>query len=229
MKGIRNFSIISFGAVLVLVALSSILRTPPCFAEARESALPTLLKEKIAVMPFLKGRYGSDIQETIRCPICQLSFQADDLTPDCDRVLTRYVQEALESRHEDMVIPFGQVEEAYEQLPKDGTKDTPVSLAQDLGKKVQAHYVLIGTVWRYRERQGGSRGVQTPASVSFSVHLIHAEDGNLLWEGNFAETQRSLSENVLDVRAFFERGAKWLTADELARYGVDEIIKDFPF
>ena len=229
MKWIRNSFIIFLGAIFVSTVFSFTVGTLSSLAEAPQSGLPTLLKEKIAVMPFLKGRYGSDIKETIRCPVCQLSFQFDDLAPDCDRVLTRYVQEALERRHEDRVIPLGQVEAAYEQLPKDVTKDTPVTLAQGLGKKVNAHYVLLGTVWRYRERQGGSRAVQTPASVSFSVHLIRAADGKLLWEKSFAETQRSLSENVLEARAFFEKGAKWLTADELARYGVDEIMKDFPY
>jgi hypothetical protein len=229
MKWIRNAWIIFFGALFGLTGFSITVGTPLSSAEAPQPGLPTLIKERIAVMPFLKGRYSSGIQETIRCPVCELSFQPNDLTPDCDQVLTRYLQEALERHHEEMAIPSAQVEAAYDQLSKDVTKDTPIALAQRLGKKVDADYVFIGTVWRYRERQGGSGGVQTPASVSFSVHLIRAADGRLLWENSFSETQRALSENILEARTFFERGAKWLTADELARYGVNKIMKGFPY
>jgi hypothetical protein len=229
MKWIRKASITFVGGVIFLTGLSFAVGTPFSMAEKSEPGMPTLLKERIAVVPFLKGRYGSDIQETLHCPLCQLSFEPDDLTFDCDQVLTRYVQQALERHHEDMAIPFGQVQAAYDQIAMDATQDTPVTLAQRLGKEVNAHYVLLGTVWRYREREGGSRGVQKPASVSFSVHLLRTADGKLIWERTFAETQRSLSENVLEARAFFERGAKWLTADELARYGVEEIMKDFPY
>jgi len=229
MKRIRSAPAFLVGSVMVLLGFSSVVGTPFLLAEDSQPALPTLSKERIAVVPFLKGRYGSDIQETLHCPLCQLSFQPDDLTFDCDQVLTRYVQEALERRREDTAIPFGQVREAYDQIAMDATEDTPITLAQRLGKEVDAQYVLVGTVWRYREREGGSRAVQKPASVSFSVHLIRTADGKLVWEKTFAETQRSLSENVLEARAFFERGAKWLTADELARYGVDEIMKDFPY
>jgi hypothetical protein len=51
----------------------------------------------------------------------------------------------------------------------------------------------------------------------------------MLWQAKFDKTQRSLSEDILDARAFFKKGAKWLTADQLARYGVNEIFKKFPF
>jgi TolB-like protein len=229
MKWNRNVSTIFVGVVMALMGFSLTVGTLSLLAEQSQPGLPTLSKEKIAVMPFIKGRYGSDIRETLRCPLCNLSFEPEDLTFNCDQILTGYVQEALERHHEDMPIPFGQVQAAYEQIAMDATKDTPVTLAQRLGKKLDAHYVLLGTVWRYREREGGSRGVEKPASVSFSVHLIRTADGKFIWEKTFAETQRSLSENVLEARAFFERGAKWLTADELARYGVDEIMKDFPY
>jgi len=32
----------------------------------------------------------------------------------------------------------------------------------------------------------------------------------------------------LDTWAFIKKGAKWLSADELARYGVREVFKKFP-
>lgn len=38
----------------------------------------------------------------------------------------------------------------------------------------------------------------------------------------------ALSENVLDAKAFLKRKGKWLTANELARYGINEIFKKSP-
>jgi len=229
MKRFLNACMVVLASTIVLMWSFFATSTPPSHAESSQPRVPTLRKEKIAVMPFLKGRYGSDINASLKCPVCELSFLQDELTPDCDRTLTRYAQEALEMQHEERVVPFAQVEMAYAQMPKDSDNDTPVTLAQGLGKRLNAHYVLLGTVWRYKERQGGARGVQSPASVAFAVFLISVAEGKLLWEETFTETQRSLSENVLEARTFFERGAKWLTADELARFGMDKILKDFPY
>jgi len=49
-----------------------------------------------------------------------------------------------------------------------------------------------------------------------------------VWTGNYDETQQSLTENLLNVVDFFKQGAKWLTADEFAEYGMRKILKTFP-
>ncbi|NIM98574.1 MAG: hypothetical protein GTO24_10985 [candidate division Zixibacteria bacterium] len=71
-------------------------------------------------------------------------------------------------------------------------------------------------------------GAESPASVAFAVYLIDVASGKLLWTGKFSETQRTLSDNVLDTWAFVKKGAKWLSADELASYGVKEVLKKSP-
>jgi hypothetical protein len=190
---------------------------------------PVLRREKIAVMPFLRGRFGTDLSAVLNCPLCQLSFDEESLAPGCDKILTLYVQEALERRHEEMIVPLPQGTSVYSGIPVDEKKDTPLSMAQKFGKKLEVDYVLVGTVWRYLDRKGGPAAVETPASVGFALYLIEVNTGILLWNDSFSETQRSLSENILVAKDFFEMGAKWLTADELALYGVKELIKKFPF
>ena len=185
--------------------------------------------QRIGVMTFFKGSYGSDITSSITCPVCDLTFDPENLTPDCDRILTGFTQDLLQIRYGDKLVPMLDVMRAYRQMPKDEFKDTPVDLTQRLGKALSANAMILGTVWRYRDRRGGARAVESPASVSFAVHLVEVETGNILWSKAFAETQQSLSENILKAPAFFARGAKWLTADELARFGMEEIFKAFPF
>jgi len=88
--------------------------------------------------------------------------------------------------------------------------------------------MVAGTVWRYEERGGGPAGSFSPASVAFAVYLIDVTSGRMVWNGSFNETQRSLSDNVLDTWAFMKKGAKWLSAAELARYGVGDVFTKFP-
>jgi len=80
-------------------------------------------------------------------------------------------------------------------------------------------------IYRFEERKGGSAGVEKPAGVAFHAHLM--DGSRALKTMVFDETQRSLSENLLDLPTFVKRGAKWLTAQELAREGIRKAIDSF--
>jgi len=214
-------------ALLLVLSFGDVCIPPPVGSQTDDST-PVLRREKAAVMPFLKGRFGSDLSGVLNCPLCQLSFDRENIMPDCDKTLTQYLQEALERRHEDMVVPLQQVATVYAKIPVDEKKDTPLSIAQELGKRLGADYVLTGTVWKYLDRKGGPAAAETPASVGFALYLIEVSTGTLLWSDSFSETQRSLSENLMVAKEFFEMGMRWLTADQLALYGVKELLKKLP-
>jgi hypothetical protein len=201
----------------------------PGIAEQGSSPRPSLAQEKLGLMPFFKGSYGASISETLVCPVCQLYYDPEVLSPDCDKVLTQYFQQALEQKYGNLVIPQALVAKTYSQVHPDELRDTPLSLTQKVGKLLGTKFMAVGSVWRYRDRVGGTRAASSPASVAFALHLVEVETGNILWSKSFVQTQRSLSENILDAKAFFDQGAKWRTADELASYGVKEILKDFPY
>jgi hypothetical protein len=184
--------------------------------------------ERIGVMPFLKGRHSSEIGKTLDCPLSQLYYNHERLSGDSHRILTGYVYESLQKRHGERVIPLEKAFEVYGKISQDESKDTLRTLAVKLGESLEANLMVAGTVWRYEERVGGSMGAFSPASVAFAIYLFDVTSGRMLWEGSFNETQRSLFENVLDTWAFFKKGAKWLSADELARYGVREVFKKYP-
>jgi len=198
-------------------------------AGAAEVAPSIFSIQRLGVMPFFKGSYGSDIRSSLTCPVCELTFDPGNLTPDCDRVLTGFVQDFLEIRYGDKLVPLSEVMKASREIPRDEFKDTPLVLAQRVGKALSANAMMVGTVWKYRDRMGGTRAVESPASVAFAVYLVDVEKGDIVWNKDFAETQRSLFENILKAQSFFDQGAKWLTADELARLGVKEIFKAFPY
>ena len=49
----------------------------------------------------------------------------------------------------------------------------------------------------------------------------------MIWNGHFEETQKPLSENVLDLGMFIKRKGSWVTADELAQGGLEDLLGRF--
>jgi hypothetical protein len=184
--------------------------------------------EKIALMPFLLG--GSDaikeqkLEKTLDCQLRGLCYLMDDLQSDAGQILTDIHQQQLKKIYGDKVVPAAQAQTAYNGLTQKESR-TPRELAIELGKQLQANHVMVGLVWRYKERVGSSMSVQSPASVAFSAFLVNVADGTLVWKATFDKTQVSLSENLFDAPMFFKQGMKWLTAEELAAYGAGKMLK----
>jgi hypothetical protein len=198
-------------------------------AAAQSRAEPIKIQwEKIGVMPFFKGRGSTDTGETLTCPICELSFKSENIKDGADRAITSYVQEVLERRYRDKVIALGEVSRVYQEIPRDDTKDTPRSLAQKAGEALGADLMIVGTVWRYRDRIRDPMGPERGASVAFEMYLIEVPSGRTMWKKRLDETQRPLTEDIRGAKGLIKKGARWLSADELARYWVEEIFKRFP-
>ena len=64
-----------------------------------------------------------------------------------------------------------------------------------------------------------------PAHVVFAVELLRIPGGTILWQGEYAETQQALTENLWNLPGFVRAGAKWVRASELASLGADEIAR----
>jgi hypothetical protein len=184
--------------------------------------------QKIGVMPFFKGKRSDDRGESVTCPLCELYFVSENIKDGAERALTGYVQNALERRHRGKVIALDEVSRVYQEIPRDNAKDTPWSLAQKAGEALGADLMIVGTLWRYRDRVRDPMGPGRGASVAFDVYLIEVPGGKTLWKARFDETQRPLTEDIRAGRVLLKKGVKWLSADELARYGVEEVFKKSP-
>lgn len=99
-------------------------------------------------------------------------------------------------------------------------------LVHFIATKTEAQGVLYGKIFRFKERRGSSWSVEEPASVAFVLILYDGETGKILWQGVFDETQKPLSENILNLALYGK--VKWLTAKELAERGLKRILKTFP-
>ncbi len=102
----------------------------------------------------------------------------------------------------------------------------PAEIVKEFSKKTNTQAVLYGRIYRFRERQGSSFSVVEPASVAFALVLYDGKTGRILWMEEFDETQKPLSENVLNIKLYGR--LKWLTAEELAERGLKKVLKTFP-
>jgi len=104
--------------------------------------------------------------------------------------------------------------------------DSPEGRAGQLASLLHVDAALTATIATYRERVGSAYGVTEPASVSLQVLLVRAGEKQASWRADYTQTQEPLAYNLLNFWAVQRGGAKWLTADELAKIGVDEAVKE---
>lgn len=103
---------------------------------------------------------------------------------------------------------------------------SPLVQAMTIGKAAGAEAVMLWGLARYHERSGGNYGVQTPASVGFQYRLIHTASGRTLCAASFEETQKSGSDNLLNLKTTAQRGFKWIPAADLLREGVNDKLPE---
>ena len=190
--------------------------TIPCVHEIRAETKPHL-----AILPFF-------IESGAVCPICKGVFRRGEVLPGSQNTLTRLLYQKIETIGAFKVLPSGKVEDTFSQWDKRTFEEKPMSSSIQLGKELDVDFVIVGFLFRFEERIGSHIGAERPASVGFDIHLFRLRDGIEVWKGKFDETQRPLSENLFKIGSFFRRKASWLTAEELASVGMDEMLKRLP-
>jgi len=108
-------------------------------------------------------------------------------------------------------------------IPEDS--GAQLALIKRVGSELKCDAVLMTTLSAYRQRVGGSYGADYPASAMFTMKLVSARSGEVLWTGMFKETQQSLMSNILTQN----RGFTWITVEELIRQGIAEKIAECPY
>ena len=140
------------------------------------------------------------------------------------RRITDMVYSSLKNRAGINVLPPERVIQA---LPKGAlaTKNVPLrETAQQVDSVLDVDAVIVGLVRTYREREG-TKIAAVSAEVGFEVHLLNPSDGKILWTGEYYEEQKPMNQDLI---GFFERKGAFVTADALAQYGVQKMMKEFP-
>jgi hypothetical protein len=197
----------------------------------KNADLSTLQFKRIAVMPFLVGKLESPeepVEKPLSQPLGQLHMNTDNLAEGADQIMTRLVNDALQIRFADQIVSMEQAAAGYAEAIRDQTLDTPRKLAKKFGENLQADLVVVGAIWRFREKGTIKEIPDSPASVAFSVYLMEVAGGKRLWRNAFDGTQKTLSEDVLGGLKQIKMGLRWLSVNELAHYGVKNVFRKFP-
>ena len=193
--------------VLSLAALTACAIRPPPVVEYQVLAPAKSALSRIAVIPFV--------------PSERLQASGSDPAASAAQVQV-FVAAELATQGVPM-IPASDLATAFAAAGDE--RPDPRTAAEIASRKFGATSVLLGQVNRFRERVGGPRGATGPASVSFRVSLHAAPSGKRLWIGRFDETQVPLSAAPGRARRYPGGGSRWLTAQELARFGVRHTVE----
>jgi len=185
--------------------------------------------KKVLVLPFrnMTQVFGENV--SLRSPISGKVFVTGRVEPGADQLLTRLWLSDISAVETYELIPPEQAEGAmavyYERDQKDQDERHQVT---QIGKRLGADFVFIGHLYRFKERVGGKYAVDSPASVAFDVNMVGTSNGELVWSGHFDETQQSLNENLFLLGTFLKRRGTWVTAEEMATDGLNDLIQKMP-
>ena len=195
---------------------------PKRFAPKRKP-LPTKMG-KIAVVGFKPAMSIGKKPGIIRSVISGAVFMAEPVPQRAvNNMTTALFEKLLKDDGHDLISPH-QVKGVFQSIISSNPSMRDIDVFQKIGKIFSADAVLVGYLYRWRERDGTDYSVNLPASVAFDLYLIGPENKAILWKGKYDETQKSLSENLFDTNTFVKGGGKWLTAERLAELALMDIF-----
>ena len=183
---------------------------------------------KMVVIGFRSAKSPGDEAGVVRSPLSGAVFMSEPVPEDVVTKMTNNLfNRLLEDKSYDLTSP-GQARGVFSSLVSSDLALSEIEISRKIGNAFSANTVLIGYIYRWREREGADYAVNNPASVAFDLYLIRANDGAILWKGRFDKTQRSLSENILDMETFLNSGGRWMSAEKLAGFGLGELLEKLP-
>ena len=171
--------------------------------------------------------YGENVN--VRSPLSGKIFLTGEVIDGAEDILTECLITRLKTRPDFHLIQTTQDQGIISGLLDDN--QNPLSdrqVAIETAKALSADAVMIGHIYRFKQRIGTRYAIKSPASVAFDTYLINVKNNAVLWSGYFDDTQRSLSENLLQFGTFLKRKGSWITAEEMARSGLEEIFRTIP-
>jgi len=212
--------------MVALLLLLSACKTPGVFTAAPET--PSNI-ERLLILPFrdISKVYGVNVN--VQCPVCGNVIRSGEVPENAADFLTDHLYSLLQSNSDYKLIPPGQAQGVQSNLLSGDESTLPDrDLLVATGRALKSDAVIVGYIFRYRERVGTRYSVDSPTSVAFDIHLIRVADGRVLWSGQFNETQRSLPEDLLSLGTFIKRKARWITAHEMAQAGLEDLLQSLP-
>lgn len=193
-----------------------------------DSSFPEI--NKIVVVGFRSAVAHDQKSDTVRSPLSGSVFLAGPVPQEVIQPITNRLFDRLVADKKCELVSPGQAEGVYSSIVDSDTNVGmgALKILQMVGEQFGSDAVLAGYIYRWQERQGSDYAVNRAASVAFDLHLVSPTDGTILWRGKFDKTQRSLTENLLDLKTFVQGKGQWMTADKLALIGLNKLLNEMP-
>ncbi|MBI2964168.1 MAG: hypothetical protein HYY35_10475 [Deltaproteobacteria bacterium] len=154
-------------------------------------------------------------------PVVASATTAGDAAAQAPAAVSRMLSDAAALHSQWSVVAAAQVRDALRAIP---AAEDPEEKAGALAAAVQADAGLTAKIAHYRERVGSDYGISEPASVSVQVLATPAGRKQAAWRAEYTFTQEPLAYNLWNLWGVLRGGPRWLTADELARIGIEEAV-----
>lgn len=181
----------------------------------------------ILVMDFVNVAEIHGEDQGVRSPVSSQAFVTGPVEKDACQFMTRQIMNHISEKTEYVPVPYEDAQGALA-VSNNGSNLLTAGQICKVGRDLGVDAVVAGHVYRFKDRVGAAYSVDEPASVAFDVHMLRVEDQAFLWSLRYDETQKALSDNLLDISKFFKRGASWVTAHRLASSGLEEGLQSFP-
>ncbi len=213
-----------FSVLCLLLSYGCQTKKPP--VPDYKTSMPEI--NRLVVAGFRAAMTRREGPNIVRNPLSGSSFMAAPVPDHAVEKMTNVLFDRLVQEKKYELIPPGHVKGRLAWIAgSDANTGMDVAeILRKVGETFGADAVMMGYVYRWRERQGADYAVKQPASVAFDLFIVRPEDGEIIWESKFDKTQRSLSENILDWSTFAESGGRWLTAEKMAMLGLERIFKE---
>ena len=145
---------------------------------------------KMVVVGFRPAMSQRGAPGMIRSPISGAIFMAEPVAQDVvDRMTENLFSTLLDDKGYDLISP-NQAKGVFASIVSSGQNLEDIKIFQKIGQTFSADTVLIGYVYRWREREGTDYSVNRPASTAFDLYLIRSHDRAVLWKGRFDKTHQ---------------------------------------
>jgi hypothetical protein len=184
--------------------------------------------KRLAVLPFQAGVADAG-GEAVYSPLTGAAFMPGPVQEGAALFLDEALGRSLPDLTSREIVSVKVAGRVFERLRREDLSLPLRVAAVQAGQKAGADGVLIGCVYRFSERRGEIFAADRPASAAFDLALIRVSDGVVLWKNSFDETQRAVSEDLIEASQYMSRGVRWFSVQEWGDYGLEQILKRFPW
>ena len=184
--------------------------------------------EHVLVLPFknMAWLYGEGVN--VRSPLTGKVFMTGPVAEGADRLLTDMLLDALRQQTRFQTVRSSEAPEVLGALQSTSdAQRSPLKALAQTGRMLNADLVFQGYLYRFKERLGKDYAAESAASVAFDLYLIDSRAQKVVWSAYFDETQQALTDDLRFIGTFFRRGARWITAEEMASEAMTAMFKGF--